>query len=267
MTLRRRQPKGVPIGGQFAESAHEEASGALGGGEIEIVPASSVRPGDIVVTEDRSGKEVRNVVTSVNPTISFSGPQQTRLTFEGDENRVLGEGARVSASSSPMRVIQSAEAHAAPSARELAAVLRAHRRIGADEDISNPEEVIQAALGRNADIMVATAAKGIADRWEARNYHEGATRLRAAAERVRLASEPGSRIDDYYSLAASPDTPPELVDRAVDEGFARGAMGTTVIAVSNNPNAPRSAVERALAACDDGGGHLDWVAEKLRARP
>lgn len=272
MTSQRRQPKGVPVGGQFATNEHDEAPSLLSR-TPETVRASDIRPGDIVVTQRWNGRRditEHNVVTKVEPVFDLSSVRKVRVSFEGDEDRELGEGARVSAASSPMTVIRSGD-EPAPRTRSRsvldlkvalkAAALRTER--GEEVDV---DAAVSAALDPSANDEVSARAKRLADAWEARNWSEGATRLRAAAERIRLASDPNARVDDYYSLAASPDTPPKLVEKAADEGFTRGNAATTAIAISNNPNAPRSTVILALAACDEGGERLDWVAEKLRPR-
>ncbi len=60
-----RQPKGVPVGGQYAENAHDEAGASLAP-ERSYVPIENIKVGDIVWDGDEAFA-VSEIGTKYNP--------------------------------------------------------------------------------------------------------------------------------------------------------------------------------------------------------
>jgi hypothetical protein len=86
---KKRQPAGIPVGGQFAANEHDEAGGSLSVnhetlmrmGETREMPVSRIDFGDTTVTEDEDGKEHVSVVV---PADQWGNERD----YDSDEDRV-----------------------------------------------------------------------------------------------------------------------------------------------------------------------------------
>lgn len=337
---RARQPKGIPVGGEFAANAHDEAGGSLSTNDMNVedivdrirerrgdyfgdldhleelaaankgseeasdladqvrdqrgdylaaletlgdlaqsegdaerngitdISAGAVRAGDVVFFSTfRNGRDVDepHTVTRVERLIGLDRREQVRLSFDGVPAESLGEGAGVYWSTASLRITP-APREAGRTPREITAEIKAGQRkleyLEPGDEFSQEEQdtMVSAALDPGVDGMSAARAKRAADVAEAHNFHMLAIRLRAAAERHRLSEDPMSRMNDPYSIAASPDTPADLVIRATQESPSD--------AVTRNPNAPAEALD-ILARYEkvQTKHNMGWLRDQIAAHP
>lgn len=263
-----RQPRGIPVGGEFAANSHDEAPGALGSPKIEDMNAGAVRAGDVVFFSTfKNGRDVDepHTVTRVERLVGLDRREQVRLSFDCVPAESLGEGAGVYWSTAGLRVAP-APRETGRTPREIAAEIKAGQRkleyLEPGDEFSQDEQdaMVAAALDPGVDGMGAARAKRAADIAEARNFHPLAIRLRAAAERHRLSEDPMSKMNDPYSIAASPDTPADLVIRATQESPSD--------ATSRNPNAPAEALDILTRSEKVQTKHnMGWVRDQIAAHP
>lgn len=111
--------------------------------------------------------------------------------------------------------------------------------------LGDQEAAIAAVNSRHADEETLTAANTLAEACESWNFHDTALKLWAGIARKRHAADPEAPLTHAYALAYDPATPPELIDRAVEENGS-----SLTYALLSNGEAPTKHID-AIAASPD----------------
>ncbi len=122
--------------------------------------------------------------------------------------------------------------------------------------IADQEAAIAAVNSPDADDETLMAANELAEASESWNFHDTALKLWAGIERKKLAADPGAPIENGYALAYDSATPPELIDRVVEE------QGSAVTyALLDNVEAPSKHIDASAASPDS------WIRQRVAMHP
>lgn len=121
---------------------------------------------------------------------------------------------------------------------------------------ADQEAAIAAVNSRYADEETLVAANQLAEACESWNFHDTALKLWAGISRKRHAADPEAPLEHAYALTYDPSTPPELIDRAVEESGS-----SLTYALLANGEAPTKHID-AIAASPDA-----WVRQRAVLHP
>lgn len=122
--------------------------------------------------------------------------------------------------------------------------------------IADQEAAIAAVNSRYADEEVLAAADRLAEACENWNFHDTALKLWAGISRKHHAADPDAPLEQPYALVRDPSTPPELIDRAVEENGQ-----SLTYALLSNTEAPTKHID-AIAASPD-----VWIRQRAVLHP